>query len=74
MRCIGGACAEDPRDDRPLQLIISYHTAPRNRPALRAALQDEGVRRFGHWKAISDDEHHIRNELQLVIADPLVAR
>jgi len=26
------------------------------------------------WKAISDDKKHIRNELQLVIADPLVAR
>jgi hypothetical protein len=26
------------------------------------------------WKAISDDKHHIRNELQLVIADPLAAR
>jgi hypothetical protein len=26
------------------------------------------------WKAISDDKKHIRNEKQLVIADPLVAR
>jgi hypothetical protein len=25
------------------------------------------------WKAISDDKKHIRNELQLVVADPLIA-
>jgi len=36
---------------------------------VRARLKDDP-----QWKAISDDKHHIRNELQLVIADPLVAR
>lgn len=36
---------------------------------VRARLKDDP-----QWKAISDDKKHIRNELQLVIADPLVAR
>lgn len=36
---------------------------------VRARLKDDP-----QWKAISDEKKHIRNELQLVIADPLVAR
>lgn len=36
---------------------------------VRARLKDDP-----QWKAISDDKKHIRNELQLVLADPLVAR
>jgi hypothetical protein len=35
---------------------------------VRARLKDDP-----QWKAISDDKKHIRNELQLVVADPLVA-
>lgn len=35
---------------------------------VRSRLKDDP-----QWKAISDDKHHIRNELQAVVADPLVA-
>lgn len=46
----GTACAADEHEDGPQSLIITYHTTPSERVALRNELEKSGVRQFQHWK------------------------
>lgn len=40
----------DPRDESPRSLIITYHTTPANRSALRNYMQTTGLKDFAQWK------------------------
>ncbi len=46
----GTASAAEPSDSNALSLIITYQTAPANRPALRHELEQSTVREFARWK------------------------
>jgi hypothetical protein len=51
------AAEPDPRDASPRSLIITYHTLPANRSALRSYMQASGLKDFAQWKqqgALSD--------------------
>ena len=53
----GSARAADLREDGPLALVITYHTTPGNRLALRRQLETTGLRQFQRWK----DEGTLQN-------------
>ncbi len=44
------AADPDPRNDSPRSLIITYHTTPANRGALRAYMRNSGLKDFAQWK------------------------
>ena len=46
----GAVRAGDPREVGPIDLAITYEVKPVDRPALRALMQNEGLRNFEQWK------------------------